>query len=534
MARFPSKSLTPISFLQSFICQSARTLERQGGSSGLEHFIEGVGLAASFSLEMNTRDDLGYAGAITPDVYADIIIALKNEIGGHFSRASAEAGSVRIVNRICPFGDHVKEAPELCRMTASVFGGIAARNFGYAKVELKRRIALGHECCEVCVHLDPATAGDRPGDEYHREGDEIVSRSASSEARARVEARLRQVWRPPAADHSGRTRPPPAIVAESASLRAVLEVIETIAPTPATILITGETGVGKEVVARSIHAMSERADRTFLAINCGAIPESLIESTLFGHEKGAFTGAFTVHQGFFERADRGTLLLDEIDSLPVPAQSRLLRVLQEGEFERVGGCRTLRTDVRIIAASNQDLEEAVRRGRFRSDLYYRLKVIPIHIPPLRDRPDDLGPLVRHFLDRLAQKYGGAAKTLDERVWSRIRNYSWPGNLRELENVMERAFLFSRGPVIDRVDVGAELASDADSPLATAPLRLLRHDAAKVAEGKAIADALRQSGGNVRAAARRIGVTPRALHMRLKRLGIAAVAFRGHGPGNPAE
>ncbi len=532
MAHPSLKSLTPLSFLQAFICQSVRTFDRRAGDS--ERFIEGVGLAASFCLETATRDELGYAGAVTPDRYADIIIALKNDIGGNFSRASAEAGSVRVINRTCPFGDHVREAPELCRMTASVFGGIAARNFGYAKVELTRRIALGHETCEVCVHLDPAVAEGRPGDEYRREGDTIVSRSASAEARARIEARLRQVWCTPSADQDGRKRPLPTIVAESPGMRAALDMVETVAPTTATVLISGETGVGKEVIAQAIHAMSDRAERSFLAINCGAIPESLIESTLFGHEKGAFTGAYTVHHGFFERAHRGTLLLDEINSLPVAAQARLLRVLQEGEFERVGGRRTLRTDIRVIAASNQDLDEAVRTNRFRSDLYYRLKVVPIHIPPLRDRPDDLAPLVHHFLDRLERKYGRPGKTLDERVWNRIRAYSWPGNLRELENVLERAFLLSRGPVIERIDVAAE-SLPADAPWveapAAAPLRSLRRGAAREAEGKAIIEALRRTGGNVRAAARQMGVTPRALHMRLKNLGITAAPYRGVAPSD---
>ena len=524
MAHRPTKPLDPISFLQAFIVQSIRTADGHGeDGSGADRYVERIGLATSHCLEVGARRNLGYGGPIVPDQYADIVITLKNRIGGNFSRASAGPGTVRVVNSRCPFGDCVREAPELCRMTASVFGGIAARNFGYGKVELRKRIALGHDRCEVCIHIDPVAAEGMPGDEYRCEGDKIVSRSESMEVRARVEMRLRQTWCPAVPDPGGCRRPLPALVAESDAMRAALRVVETVAPTPATVLVTGETGVGKEVVARAIHAMSDRPDRVFLAINCGAIPDALVESSLFGHERGAFTGAYNVHSGFFERADHGTLLLDEIDSLPLSAQAKLLRVLQEGEFERVGGRRTLRTDARIVAASNQDLEVAVREGRFRSDLYYRLKVVPIRIPPLRERIDDLAPLVRHFLARLAEKYGTGAKALAEPAWRQIRAYSWPGNLRELENVLERAFLFTRGGTIESMEIPA--ADSTAVPESPTTLRSLRDGAAREVESRAIADALRRCDGNVQAVARLMGITPRAVHLRLKRLGIAASAFR---------
>jgi DNA-binding NtrC family response regulator len=289
--------------------------------------------------------------------------------------------------------------------------------------------------------------------------------------------------------------------------------------------VTGETGVGKEVIARAIHALSDRADRDLLAVNCGAILETLIESALFGHEKGAFTDAYNVHHGFFERADRGTLFLDEIDCLPLSAQARLLRVLQEGDFERVGGRQTLSADVRIIAASNQQLEKLVEDGSFRRDLFYRLNVVPLHIPPLRERTDDLAPLVHHFLRRLAERYGRSPKVLGQPAWPKILNYSWPGNLRELENVLERAFLFSDGPVITDVELPALPGPGEGTADGELNLKTLRQQALRQAETQVLVQALKRLRGNVSAVARCMDITPRAVHMRLKSLGIDPAAFR---------
>jgi len=522
-----TKPLNPVSFLRTFIAQCMKVAEQRYGQqddASTDRYIEQVGLSASHCLEEAMRDRLGYDGPITPEQYADLIIGIKNRIGGNFSRASGAAGTIRVVNTCCPFGNGVREAPELCRMTASVFGGIAARNFGYAKVELRKRIALNDGRCEVCIYTDAEAARNKPGDEYRCEGDKIVSRSASAEARVRIEAKLREAWCPePNAPRRG-VRVPPGLVAESAAMRAALEAVEIVAPTPATVLITGETGVGKEVIARAIHAMSGRAEYEFVAVNCGAIPENLIESALFGHEKGAFTGAYNVHHGFFERADRGTLLFDEVDSLPVSAQVRLLRVLQEGEFERVGGRQTLRTQARIIAASNQDLEGAVKSGKFRHDLWYRLNVVPIHLPPLRARPDDISPLVHHFLERLAEKYQSPDKMLGEQAWAKVMSYKWPGNLRELENVLECAFLFARGPVIDSIplpqpDLGSQGIGDGSN------LRELRRRVTREAESEVMIQALKHFNGNVSAVARSMRMTPRAVHMRLKSYGINAAAYR---------
>jgi len=523
MAADSAKSLDPISFLQAFITESLRVAGQvpRDDAHSTRDYIERVGLVASHSLEEGARASLGYTGAIDPDQYADLIIALKNRIGGNFSRMSADRGVVQVINTKCPFGDSVRAAPELCRMTASVFGGIAARNFGYGKVELKRRIAAHDDCCEVCVYLDPELARDKPGDEYHCDGDEIVSRSASATVRTRVEAKLRQVWCPPCTSAPAAGL---AIVAESEAMRRALEAVEVVAPTRATVLISGETGVGKEIIARATHAISDRRGRELLAVNCGAIPESLIESTLFGHEKGAFTDAYQVHHGFFERADGATLFLDEIDCLPVPAQARLLRVLQEGQFERVGGRQTLATDVRIIAASNRDLEQAVADGSFRRDLFYRLNVVPIRIPPLRERPDDLSPLVHHFLRRLAERYHAEPKVLGSRAWSQVLRYSWPGNLRELENVLERGFLFARGAIIE--DLGLMAGdSPASAEEGVSNLKNARRQAVRALESDLMVGALRHYRGNVSAVARAMDITPRAVHMKLRSLGIAAAAFR---------
>jgi DNA-binding NtrC family response regulator len=520
-----AKPLNPIAFLQAFISQSMRVAEQHccEAESQSGGYIEHLGLSASQCLEEGARGCLGYRDAINPDQYADVIITLKNQIGGNFSRASASPGTIRVVNTRCPFGENVREAPELCRMTASVFGGIAARNFGFGKVELKKRLALDDGRCEVCIYTDAESARDKPGDEYRFEAGKLVSTSASAEVRARVEAKLEQVWCARTGKAEGDVRRQPTIVAESNAMRAALEAVEVVAPTPATVLITGETGVGKEVIARAIHALSERPDRELLAVNCGAIPENLIESALFGHEKGAFTGAYNVHHGFFERADGGTLFLDEIDCLPVSAQARLLRVLQEGEFERVGGRQTLRTDARIIAASNQNLERTVEQGNFRRDLFYRLNVVPIRISPLRERTDDIPPLVHHFLRRLAEKYELPIKVLSEQAWGKVLGYDWPGNLRELENVLERAFLFARGSVIE--DIEALPDAPAGGRADNTSLRDLRQHAARAAEAKVMVQALKRCDGNVSAVARTMGITPRAVHMRLRSLGIDAAAFR---------
>jgi len=238
------------------------------------------------------------------------------------------------------------------------------------------------------------------------------------------------------------------IVGNSEALRLVLARVEQVAPTPSTVLLLGETGTGKELFAHAIHERSPRRQRPLVGVNCAALPAGLIESELFGHEKGAFTGAVTQRLGRFEIADGGTLFLDEVADLPLELQGRLLRVLQEGEFERVGSSRTLRADVRVIAATNRDLEAAVRDGRFRVDLYYRLSVFPIVLPPLRDRIEDIPPLLWFFVTHYQRRMGRHIERVPRDAMDALQRYDWPGNVRELQNVVERAMIRSTGDVLE--------------------------------------------------------------------------------------
>jgi len=518
-----AKQLNPTSFLQAFIVQSIRIAEANNGEhvAGSVDHVEKVGLATGGCLEAVARRRLGFEGSIEADQYAALILDIKNLIGGEFRQVPGEAGSIRVVNHRCPFGDLVQEAPELCRMTSSVFGAIAARNFGYAKVELNKRIASKDGLCDVRVYLDPEVASRHTGDVYRCEGGEVTARTANSVVTGRLEEMLCKAWCPPSDGGKWQQSQRRRIVAESAAMRRALQAVEVVAPTTASVLITGETGVGKEVIARAVHAMSQRADRIFLAVNCGAIPENLVESALFGHEKGAFTDAYQAREGFFERTDGGTLFLDEVDCLPLPAQARLLRVLQEGEYERVGGRQTRFTDARIVAAANSNLEQLVEAGRFRRDLYYRINVVPIHIPPLRERPDDVSALVSHFLKLLAEKYPGPRKALSERAWASVLGYAWPGNLRELENVLERSYLFARGSIIDEIAVNGE-SRQADE---MNNLREAKKRASMGVESRVIKDTLSRTRGNVSAVARQLGITPRAVHMKLRKHGIDASSYR---------
>jgi len=230
------------------------------------------------------------------------------------------------------------------------------------------------------------------------------------------------------------------IVGTSAALQKVLALVSKVAPTDASVLVTGETGTGKELVARAIHRLSERSSKPFVSVNCAAIPRDLIASELFGHEKGSFTGAVQRRVGRFELADGGTIFLDEVGELPKETQIALLRVLQEHEFERVGGTRSIQTNVRVVAATNRDLQAATAAGTFRSDLFYRLNVFPIEVPPLRDRREDIPDLVEYFVDRCARKVGKNIKGVTKESLDLLRSYSWPGNIRELQNVIERSVI----------------------------------------------------------------------------------------------
>ena len=235
------------------------------------------------------------------------------------------------------------------------------------------------------------------------------------------------------------------IVGDSAALRRVLKQVETVAPTGSTVLIRGETGTGKELIARALHELSPRKGRTFVKLNCAAIPTGLLESELFGHEKGAFTGAIAQKVGRFELAHQGTLFLDEVGDIPLELQPKLLRVLQEQEFERLGGTKTIKVDVRLVAATHRDLAKMVQGGRFREDLYYRLNVFPVALPPLRERRDDIPRLVRHFTQQFARRMGRRIETIPSAALDALVRYPWPGNVRELQNIIERAVILSPGP-----------------------------------------------------------------------------------------
>jgi DNA-binding NtrC family response regulator len=306
-----------------------------------------------------------------------------------------------------------------------------------------------------------------------------------------------------------------AVVAASPAMHDALELVARVAEHRTTVLITGESGTGKEVIAQAIHRASPRAAAPFVAINCAAIPESLLESELFGHVRGAFTGATGDKAGLFEQAGGGTLLLDEIGELPLPLQSKLLRVLQEGEIRRVGDQRTRRADVRLLAATARDLEAEVAAGRFRQDLYYRLNVVTIRLPPLAERHADIGPLARHFAARLAGRLGRPVELSDASVaW--LEAQSWPGNVRELEHAIERAAVLSDQELLEPADFRKEPLAAARSSQELGMGSGTLRSAVEAAERQAIVAALHAAGGNRRVAAKQLGVSLRTLFYKIDR------------------
>jgi DNA-binding NtrC family response regulator len=304
----------------------------------------------------------------------------------------------------------------------------------------------------------------------------------------------------------------------SPALAEIRRVIERVAATSASVLISGESGTGKEIVARSLHQRSGRAAHAFVKVNCAAIPEGLLESELFGHEKGAFTGASATKPGRFELADGGTLFLDEIGEMPLSAQPKLLRALQEGRFYRVGGTATIEVDVRLIAATNRDLRREVAEGRFREDLYYRLHVVPLALPPLRERRADIPELARFFIARVDRRLGRGVSGLEPGALERLCAHDWPGNLRELENAIERAILLCDGNVIRAGDVLPDTPADSPAGAGT-PLRERIRRATRQIEREAILEALRLTDGNVTQAAQRLGLSRRGLQLKMRELEI---------------
>ncbi len=321
----------------------------------------------------------------------------------------------------------------------------------------------------------------------------------------------------------------PALVAESRVMREVMAAVDDVAPTPTTVLLTGESGTGKEVLARVLHARSTRARGPWVAVNCAALPATLLESELFGHERGAFTGAAERRAGRIEQANGGTLLLDEVSELPLALQAKLLRVLQEREVDRIGGTRPVPVDVRIIAASNRDLDAMVAQRQFRADLFYRLNVFPLHLPALRERAADILPLARELMHRAAERVGVRVPTLGDDAAEWLTRYRYPGNVRELANLMERAVVRSRGLTVTRAHLTGEFASpavaspsDARADVGAWPLDL------DALEKQAIAEALRRVNGNRTHAARLLGISLRTLRNKLRQARLGPVEM------HPAE
>jgi len=310
------------------------------------------------------------------------------------------------------------------------------------------------------------------------------------------------------------------IIGKSRTIQRVLEQVAIVAPTGSTVLLHGETGTGKELIAHAIHNLSSRRERSFVRMNCAAIPSGLLESELFGHEKGAFTGALMQRKGRFELADGGSLFLDEIGDISPELQPKLLRAVQEQEFERLGSSRTIQVNVRLIAATHRNLETMIQEHKFREDLFYRLNVFPIEIPPLRERREDIPPLVNYFVSKLAPRMGKRIKSISRPAMEMLTNCTWKGNVRELANFIERAVIFSRGEELE-VSI-AELRSSLDVSSATATSSSFRQ-----AESSVIIDALRASSGRIAGkggAAERLGLRRTTLQNKIRRLGISRAHY----------
>jgi transcriptional regulator with PAS, ATPase and Fis domain len=316
-----------------------------------------------------------------------------------------------------------------------------------------------------------------------------------------------------------------SIIGNSSQMQEIFKVIQKIAQSPSTVLVWGESGTGKELVAYEIHRQSKRGNKPFVKINCAAIPATLIESELFGYEKGAFTGAVAAKPGRFELAHEGTLFLDEVAEMPLEMQVKLLRILQEQEFERVGGVNTIKTDVRIITATNKDLEAEVRSGRFREDLFYRLNVVPIHLPPLRERKEDIELLVRYFLLQFNDKLKKSITGLTPETLSALKSHSWPGNIRQLENVLERMILMCDGNILTTDDLPEEIGvpvGDKSEPMqldGSASLKQIVRRQTQSLERELIEKALEETSGNVTRAAEKLGLSRKGLQLKMKELGV---------------
>ena len=339
----------------------------------------------------------------------------------------------------------------------------------------------------------------------------LLRNAASARALSSENRRLPRLWSLP-------------IVGRSSAVQNLLREIELAGPSGARVLIQGENGTGKELVARALHAASPRRDMPFVAVNCAAIPEELIESELFGHERGAFTGATQARRGEFEEANRGTLFLDEVGDLSARAQTKLLRVLQEGELTRVGANRPIKVDVRVLAATNHDLAAQIPAGRFREDLYFRLAVIPISVPPLRERAEDIPALVEHFAAQIVRDTGGKTRTFAPAALDLLRRYPFPGNVRELRNLVERLLIMSPGSSIGSEQVLAVLPPGLVGTASSGAARL--SDSVRDFERKEIEAALLAAGGSMTKAAARLGLERSHLYKKMKKLGFKPESLEG--------
>jgi two-component system, NtrC family, response regulator AtoC len=347
--------------------------------------------------------------------------------------------------------------------------------------------------------------------------DEVLLVLRKAEERERLRAENRRLRREIEA-----SRGQSGIIAESPPMKEVLRVINKVAPAKTTVLITGESGTGKELVARAVHELSPRKGGPFVAVNCGAIPDQLIESELFGHAKGAFTGAQTAKRGLFEEADSGTLLLDEIGELPLQLQPSLLRALQEGEIRRVGDARSIKVDVRVLAATNRDLAQEVAQGKFREDLFYRLNVVAVKLPPLRDRTEELPALTERFVAQHAARLGMPRKSLSREALSLLQEWRWPGNVRELENALERALVLSEEDEIEADVLPEDIRAARKAPgppeqPSEGDLSVKR--AQRALEADLIRRALERTGGNRSRAAELLELSPRALLYKIREYGL---------------
>jgi transcriptional regulator with PAS, ATPase and Fis domain len=315
------------------------------------------------------------------------------------------------------------------------------------------------------------------------------------------------------------------MIGETPKMLKLYGMLDKVAASDSTVLILGESGTGKELIAAAIHERSSRAKGSFIKINCAAIPENLMESELFGHERGAFTGAISSKPGRFELADNGTLFLDEIAEMSVEMQVKLLRVLQEKSFERVGGVRTLNVDVRLIAATNRNLEKEVKEGRFRNDLFYRLNVVPLELPPLRERPEDIPRLIAFFLKKMGDRMKKDPPMLQPETLELLVQYPWPGNIRQLENVIERVMVLNGGGAVTPDQLPEEILEFEEQKfverqaISAGSLKELVKDATRRIEKKAIEEALQETQNNVTQAARRLNISRKGLQLKMKELGI---------------